>query len=207
MMRVWLLIRGQVEIMAIVRIPDQGREVTDVSEMQQILAPSGVVLEHWVPAHEVSEGASSEEILSAYSDEIERLKQSGGYITADVIDCQPNTPGLDAMLSKFSKEHWHDEDEVRFIVEGKGVFHLHPEGQSVLEVEVHPGDLLRVPRGILHWFNLCETKRIRCIRLFQDPSGWTPHYSESSIDEKYIPVCLGPAFIDAPSRIKTPLQS
>ena len=47
-------------------------------------------------------------------------------MTADVINVTPETPGLDAMLEKFSKEHTHTEDEVRFTVKGGGIFHIHP---------------------------------------------------------------------------------
>ena len=55
--------------------------------------------------------ASAESILEAYADEIEKLKASGGYVTADIIDVNPETPGLEEMLAKFDREHWHDEDE------------------------------------------------------------------------------------------------
>ena len=65
-------------------------------------------------------------LLAAYGQEIDKLKARGGYRTADVIDVRPETPNLDAMLAKFSREHWHDEDEVRFIIEGRGLFHIHP---------------------------------------------------------------------------------
>jgi ARD/ARD' family len=43
-----------------------------------------------------------------------------------VIDVTPETPNLEAMLAKFRREHWHDEDEVRFIIRGRGLFHIHP---------------------------------------------------------------------------------
>jgi 1,2-dihydroxy-3-keto-5-methylthiopentene dioxygenase len=134
-------------------------------------------------------------ILRAYAREIDRLKAEGGYVTADVIDVKRETPGLDAMLAKFNQEHWHDEDEVRFIIQGHGLFHIRPRSGPVLAIEVEPGDLLRVPRGTWHWFDLCEDREIRAIRLFQDPSGWTPHYTASGIDRNFQPVCFGPAFL------------
>ncbi len=123
------------------------------------------------------------------------LKQRGGYVTADVIDVKPETPNLDVMLAKFSREHWHDEDEVRFIVEGRGLFHVHPHSGPVFAIEVEAGDLIRVPRGTHHWFDLCGDRRIRAIRLFQDVSGWTPHYTESGVDKGFEPVCFGPAYV------------
>jgi 1,2-dihydroxy-3-keto-5-methylthiopentene dioxygenase len=118
-------------------------------------------------------------------------------VTADVIDVKASTPGLDAMLAKFSKEHWHDEDEVRLIVSGSGVFHIRPKNGSVHAIEVGAGDSIRVPAGTHHWFDLCATREIRAIRLFQDPAGWTPHYTESGAEKGFEPVCLGPAYLPA----------
>src|SRR5207249_9188533 len=89
-----------------------------------------------------------------------------------------DTPGLDAMLAKFNIEHTHDEDEVRYIISGRGLFHIHPPQGPVVAIEVKAGDLIRVPRGTLHWFDLCGDRRIRAIRLFQEKSGWTPHYTD-----------------------------
>ena len=84
------------------------------------------------------------------------------------------------MLAKFNKEHWHDEDEVRFIIEGRGIFHINA-GDSVFVLEVGQGDFIRVPRGTDHWFDLCAEKRIRAIRSVPGPSGRTPHYTESGV--------------------------
>ena len=112
-------------------------------------------------------------------------------MTADVIDVNPGTPGLEAMLAKFNKEHWHDEDEVRFIISGHGLFHIHPKDGPVVGIEVESGDLIRVPRGTWHWFNLCADRRIRAIRLFQDTAGWTPLYTDSGVDADFVPMCFG----------------
>jgi len=147
----------------------------------------------------VPAGAPAEAVLAAYAAEIDRLKAAGGYVTADVIDVSPQTPNLDAMLAKFRKEHWHDEDEVRFILRGRGVFHIHPKDAPVMAIEVGPGDLIRVPRGTHHWFDLCSERDIRAIRLFQDVSGWTPRYTDTGMDARYEPVCLGPSYIPARS--------
>jgi 1,2-dihydroxy-3-keto-5-methylthiopentene dioxygenase len=103
------------------------------------------------------------------------------------------------MLAKFSREHWHDEDEVRFIIEGRGLFHIHPATGPVFAIEVEAGDLIRVPRGTHHWFDLCVDRRIRAIRLFQDASGWTPRYTDSGVDKGFEPVCFGPAYVSPPS--------
>jgi enolase-phosphatase E1 len=112
--------------MAVVRIPEEKRVVDGDEPVASFLAAQGIDYERWVPSHVIDAGAPAAEVLEAYAAEIDRLKARGGYVTADVIDVRPDTPGLDAMLAKFSREHWHDEDEVRFILEGNGVFHVHP---------------------------------------------------------------------------------
>jgi 1,2-dihydroxy-3-keto-5-methylthiopentene dioxygenase len=183
--------------MAILRIPDDNLVLTEEVRVKERLAAIGIGYETWQPAHALRDDSPPDEVLSAYADEIERLKRHGGYRTTDVIDVHPQTAGLDEMLARFNREHWHDEDEVRFILAGRGVFHIHPQGASVVAVEVGPGDLLRVPRGTHHWFDLCAERRIRAIRLFQDSSGWTPHYTESGTDQPYQPLCLGPAYLRA----------
>ena len=177
--------------MALLTIAGENKTVSNEAEITALLATHGIEYERWNPAHTVADDAPAEEILRAYAREIDELKQRGGYVTADVIDVDPNTTGLDAMLAKFNREHWHDEDEVRFIIAGHGLFHIHTTVGPVLAIEVEAGDLIRVPRGTLHWFNLCADRRIRAIRLFQDTSGWAPHYSDSRVDERFMPVCFG----------------
>jgi 1,2-dihydroxy-3-keto-5-methylthiopentene dioxygenase len=181
--------------MAIVTIPDERQTLTDEAAIRRHLASINVGYERWEPAHAVAGDAPPEDILAAYAAEIERLKSRGGYVTADVIDVNPQTPGLDEMLAKFKREHWHDEDEVRFIIRGRGVFHIHPPEGPLTSVEVEPGDLLSVPRGTRHWFDLCADREIRAIRLFQDKSGWTPHYTDSGAERGYQPSCFGPSHI------------
>jgi 1,2-dihydroxy-3-keto-5-methylthiopentene dioxygenase len=177
--------------MATVTIAGENKTVHTDQEITALLASHGIDYERWNPTHPVADDAPAEEILNAYASEIDELKQRGSYVTADVIDVGPNTSGLDEMLAKFNREHWHDEDEVRFIIAGHGLFHIHTTARPVLAIEVEAGDLIRVPRGTLHWFNLCADRRIRAIRLFQEKSGWTPNYTDSRVDEQYLPVCFG----------------
>ena len=164
-------------------------------DLGENLSRIGIDYAKWENLKQVSADASDEEILDAYADEIDVLKRKGGYVTADVINIVPTTPGLDAMLAKFNKEHWHDEDEIRFIVKGRGLFHIAPESGDVVSIEMEAGDLIRVPRGMKHWFNLCGERTVRAIRLFQDTSGWTPHYSGSGVDGGYQPLCFGALYI------------
>jgi 1,2-dihydroxy-3-keto-5-methylthiopentene dioxygenase len=181
--------------MAVLRVPDEQRSLQEQDEIRDYLAGISIEYERWPLVDGISANASSEEILNAYAPQVEALKRRGGYVTADVIDVNADTPGLDAMLAKFNIEHRHDEDEVRYIVAGRGLFHIHPREGAIVALEVEAGDLIRVPRGTLHWFDLCGDRRIRAIRLFQDRAGWTPHYTGSGVDRNYEPVCWGPRYI------------
>jgi 1,2-dihydroxy-3-keto-5-methylthiopentene dioxygenase len=184
--------------MAFVRIPAQSRTIDDVDAIRDYLAANGIDYERVdAPNSPDSPAASADDLLTLYADKIDELKARGGYIVADVLDVTPDTPGLDAMLTRFNIEHWHDEDEVRLIIEGRGLFHIHPTNGPVFAIEVQSGDLIRVPKGTHHWFNLCSDRRIRAIRLFQDKAGWTPHYTDSGVDRGFQPVCFGPAYIPA----------
>ena len=183
--------------MAIVKIPVEHTTIRDEAAIGTFLAERGIDFERWTPAAPLPNDATADAILAAYASKIDELKTQGGYVTADVIDVKPDTPGLDAMLARFNSEHWHDEDEIRLIVEGRGLFHIHPPAGPVFAIEVEAGDLIRVPKGTHHWFDLCGDRRIRAIRLFQDASGWTPRYTQSGVDRGFEPVCFGPAYIPA----------
>ncbi len=172
--------------------------LTDSAHIREYLGRHGIWYRRFDGGDTLTDQATPDDVLAAYDAPIAELKTEGGYVTADVIDIQPDTPGLEAMLAKFDKEHWHDEDEVRFIVAGRGIFHIHPKDAPVFRIEVLAGDMINVPRGTLHWFHLCDERRIRAIRLFQDPAGWTPHYSDSGEDARHIPMCMGPS--DFPRR-------
>ncbi|MGB6690123.1 MAG: cupin domain-containing protein [Terracidiphilus sp.] len=189
--------------MAVLRFPDIERKIEGEAEIRAALGELGIDYERW-DLSRVGDDAPADAVMAAYAAEIDDMKQRGGYRTADVIDVYPETPGLDAMLARFDKEHTHDEDEVRFILAGRGVFFLHIDGR-VVSVEVGPGDMLRVPRGTTHWFTLCEDRRIRTVRWFQDTTGWTPHYTGSGVDQGYQPLCFGPAYLGP--RVETSLSA
>ena len=181
--------------MATVRIPAEDRILIDPQNITAYLSSVGITYEQWQPAQPASSSAPAEEVLFAYLNQVESLKIREGYVTTDVIDVQPQTPGLEAMLAKFSREHWHDDDEVRFIIEGHGLFHVRPRQGPVCAIEVEKGDLILIPRGTWHWFDLCGDRTIRAIRLFRDPAGWVPLYTGSGVDRAYQPVCFGPQYI------------
>jgi 1,2-dihydroxy-3-keto-5-methylthiopentene dioxygenase len=131
--------------------------------------------------------APAEVILSAYADKIDALKRRAGISPPTSSTSNPTRRTSTRCCKKFSSEHWHDEDEVRYIVAGRGVFHIHPKNGPVFAIEVVAGDLIRVPRGTHHWFDLCDDRRIRAIRLFQDVTAGRRTTPESGVDTGFQP--------------------
>lgn len=107
---------------------------------------------------------------------LEALMRANGYLERDEIELRPTTAGLDAICAKFVDEHHHDDDEVRFVLEGEGIFDIRSQDDRWMRVIVEAGDLIIVPKGRHHRFLLTDRKTIRCARLFRDRKGWVPHY-------------------------------
>ncbi|MCA9576156.1 MAG: cupin domain-containing protein [Polyangiales bacterium] len=113
-----------------------------------------------------------------YQGALDALMSERGYIEQDEVALSPSTPNLDALCAKFVGEHYHDDDEVRFVLEGEGIFDIRSLAGRFMRVVVEPGDLIVVPALRHHRFMLTDQKTIRCVRLFKDQSGWVPHYAE-----------------------------
>ncbi len=194
--------------MATITLRDTRRSLTDESEIRGFLRPFGIAYEQWPVARATGsdEHTDAAAILARYAPEIERLKTEGGYLTADVINVTPDLPGLQAMLDRFNQEHTHAEDEVRFVVQGRGVFHIHPPGEEIFAIEVEAGDLINVPAGTAHWFDLCADRTITAIRLFRGQAGWTPAYTDTGAASRYAPLCLGPEYLPGGSPRLEPLS-
>lgn len=155
-------------------------DTTDFDVIAREIAPTGATLERWKAATPLSAEATSEEILEAYRPQLDRLKAERGYTNADVIHVRPGNPNWPALRQKFLSEHTHDEDEVRFFVEGSGAFYLHI-GDKVYQVVGTADDLLSVPQGTKHWFDGGSEGNFTVIRLFNDPAGWVAHYTGDDI--------------------------
>lgn len=128
------------------------------------------------------EGIANEVLeVGAHEARIGELMTSGGYTTRDEVKLSKDTPNLRGIEAKFADEHRHDEDEVRFILDGEGVFDIRSESDRWMRVVVRKGDLIVVPKGRWHRFFFGDDKTIHAVRLFQQASGWTPHYRDAVV--------------------------
>jgi len=157
---------------------------TDHADIERELDKVGVRFEQWEASKPVVPGASQDEVIAAYKGDIDRLMRDEGYQAVDVISLKPDNPDRAAFRQKFLNEHTHSEDEVRFFVAGAGQFTLHI-GEKVYEVLCEKGDLIGVPDGTRHWFDMSESPYFVAIRLFTNKEGWVANFTGEDIAEKF----------------------
>jgi 1,2-dihydroxy-3-keto-5-methylthiopentene dioxygenase len=161
--------------------PEQPEKVlTHVEDIASTLAEHGVGFDRWQAATPITPGASQEEVISAYRMQIDRLMTERGYVTVDVISLNSDHPQKAELRAKFLEEHQHSEDEVRFFVAGCGLFTLHI-GDYVYAVLCEKNDLISVPAGTRHWFDMGEHPHFVAIRLFNNPQGWVANFTGEDI--------------------------
>lgn len=176
--------------MARMIFPD-GKESTDFNFIQARLGKLGITLKRWPAPEGVRAGAlleqqslnddEKEELLRSVDNRFEELKRDKGYSTRDMVVIHEGIPGLADVLAKFDKIHLHTDDEVRYILSGKGYFgFVEPDGQQFL-LEVTAGDYINVPANAEHWFEMKDSKRIKAVRYFIDTKGWTPVYTQRAM--------------------------
>lgn len=144
----------------------------------------GVAFSRWPAEQPLPADATPEQIGDAYRPEIDKLLASGGYQTWDVIGLHPGHPDKDTLRLKFLEEHTHSEDEVRFFVDGEGLFTLHIE-DKVYEVLCAAGDLMSVPAGTRHWFDMGPNPNFKVIRIFNNQEGWVAQFTGSEIAGRF----------------------
>jgi 1,2-dihydroxy-3-keto-5-methylthiopentene dioxygenase len=172
--------------MAILSIPEQNIELRDPKAIREFFRERGVFFDQWTCDVIFDDSATQEEILAAYAKDLKPFMEQGGYQTADVISINKLTENYDAIRAKFLAEHTHSEDEIRFFVDGKGLFWFNLETEPVFNLLCEKGDLISVPEGTKHWFDAGENDPfVKAIRIFIDMSGWVPHYTDSKIEQRF----------------------
>ena len=148
------------------------------------LGARGIGFERWPARQALAAGADAAAILAAYAPEIAWVQARGTYPTVDAIRLTPDHPDRGALRQKFLAEHTHSEDEVRFFVEGRGLFCLHL-GEEVLQLLCEQDDWIAVPAGTRHWFDMGPEPRFCALRFFENPQGWVAQFSGDPIADRF----------------------
>lgn len=169
-------------------IESGGVEITDTAAIEQRLQSLGIALRHWPLPSDAANAALLEKqslgeeeknsLLTAVDHRFAELKSEYGYSTRDLIVIHEDIPGLAEMLAKFEKIHYHTDDEVRYILAGKGYFGFVEADGGQFMLEVSAGDYINVPANAEHWFVMRDSKRVKAVRYFIDTEGWTPVYTD-----------------------------
>jgi len=170
--------------MSMLRIYDEkAREIESIHDEARIADALGgidVSYERWEAGRELASDASQEDVLAAYAPQVKRLNGRFDFESVDVVALYPDHPQAATMRGKFLDEHTHDDFEIRFFVEGSGVFYLHV-GERVYAMLCTRGDLISVPAGTRHWFDMGAAPHFKCIRFFTTPEGWVGNFTGSDI--------------------------
>ena len=148
------------------------------------LHKAGVLLERWRTRAPLGDEADPAQIIEAYRPSIDRLITEYGFQSVDVVALTPDHPDKTALRQKFLEEHTHADFEVRFFVKGQGLFYIHPDNR-VLAVLCQAGDLISIPAGTKHWFDMGSEPAFQCIRLFSDAQGWVAQYTGDPLARRF----------------------
>ena len=162
----------------------QGQVLKDFPAIAKALNGIGVEMEHWQADQPLGRNATQDEVLAAYKSSIDILNKKYGFKSFDVVSLNPDHPDKATMRQKFLAEHTHADFEVRFFVEGRGLFYLHV-GDNVYMVLCEKGDLISVPANTTHWFDMGASPYFKCIRFFTTPEGWVGNFTGSEIAKQF----------------------
>jgi 1,2-dihydroxy-3-keto-5-methylthiopentene dioxygenase len=164
--------------------PGSPEDVLESSRIAQVLEENGIQFQRWVADRPLALHATQAEILAAYDRPVQALMKERGFVTADVISVNAETPNHPELRKKFLDEHTHSEDEARFFVEGSGVFYIHSRGR-VYAALCEKGDFINLPRRTRHWFDFGPRPHLKVIRTFTSPEGWVAEYTGSDIAARF----------------------
>jgi 1,2-dihydroxy-3-keto-5-methylthiopentene dioxygenase len=164
--------------------PQHGTTTREFAAIAEQLNALGVQFERWQAECEFAADAEPQAVLDAYQGSINKLKQQSGFQSVDVVSLKADHPDKATLRQKFLAEHTHSDFEVRFFVEGRGLFCLHV-GDKVYQILCEQGDLISVPADTPHWFDMGENPDFKCIRLFTTEDGWVADFTGSLIAQSF----------------------
>ena len=174
--------------------PEVIQTLTDHAAIADCLAKKGVQFEAWQASQALAVDADQETVMVAYQDSIDLLSKKYNFSSVDVVSLHPDHPDKATCRQKFLAEHTHNDFEIRFFVDGSGLFYLHLDDE-VYMVMCEKGDLISVPAKTTHWFDMGENPSFKCIRFFTTENGWEGNFTGSDIASTF------PSFDDMTAQV------
>ncbi|MFC4125296.1 1,2-dihydroxy-3-keto-5-methylthiopentene dioxygenase [Nocardia rhizosphaerae] len=162
---------------------------SDFDEIDAELEKHSVGFTRWETRDDAA-SVDSDLLLASYAPCIASVNQSGRFQHIDIVRIHPDddNPEWQATAAnaraKFLDEHRHAEAEVRCFAAGRGCFYLHV-GDEVLAIVCEAGDVLAVPAGTLHWFDMGTRPDFVAIRFFEEADGWIGDFTGDKISARF----------------------
>lgn len=159
------------------------QEFSGFDTIRAKLAEVKIGYERWQAESPLSPTATADEVAVAYRPSIDKILAQG-YKTFDVVSLNPDSPNAAEARKKFLSEHTHAEDEVRFFVDGSGMFYIHAQGKVYMML-CTKGDFINLPAGTTHWFDMGPKPFFKAIRVFNNPEGWVATFTGDTISDRF----------------------
>lgn len=107
---------------------------------------------------------------------VDAIATKRGFPSRDEVTVSRESLGdkYDSSLAKFFEEHLHEDEEIRFILDGAGYFDVRGPQDKWVRIKVVGGDLVVLPKGIWHRFTVDDSDYIKALRLYKAVPKWTP---------------------------------
>lgn len=165
--------------------PDTPNKVlTYAEDIASTLADLGVRFERWQATVKLEPDASQAELIGAYQEQVDKLMSERGYANLEFTRLDPDHWHKNHEGAQHLKEYRLDEDEVRFFIAGRGLFTLHVD-DYVYAVLCEKNDLICIPAGIPHWFDMGENPHFVALRLFNKAQGLLANFTGDDIASRF----------------------
>ena len=158
--------------------------IKEFNAIKKNLQEINVYFERWETKKILPNNHKQEEIIKLYESEINSLKHTYNFTTVDVISVNQDTPNINEIRNKFLHEHTHSEDEVRFFIYGQGLFYIH-HNNRVYGILCKKNDLIHIPAGTKHWFDMGNKPDLKSIRFFSNNEGWVAKFTGNDIAKDF----------------------